>query len=142
MSGNSSVVDVGGPMAPGAPAPAVVHGVVVDEDAGGGSTINDTINRIQNLVPEINISDIPGVNQPRTYFAIFMCSLIFSIFWITYITFCNSRVVGSILTRLANSQMIQRFIGQHGGHIEVRLRNSFFRVTTVVYYAGYTFVNR
>ena len=63
---------------------------------------------IQDKFPNIKIDEIPGLdpalddNESRTNFAVFMCSLIFGMFWITYITFFNSRVVGSIITRIAN----------------------------------------
>merc|ERR1712018_1118486 len=46
-------------------------------------------------------------------------SLIFAIFWITYITFFNSRVFGSLLTRIANSKFMKTFIGDIGGYIKV-----------------------
>ena len=58
-----------------------------------------------------------------------MCSLILSIFWITYIAFFNSRVVGSVVTRLANSKMIKKLIGDNGAHIEVR--QTFFNYSVV-----------
>jgi hypothetical protein len=50
-------------------------------------------NKEFNLIPPI---------APSTNFALFLCSLVFAMFWITYITFFNSRVVGSIATNLAN----------------------------------------
>ena len=89
--------------------------------------------------PDIDIAAIPGVCLPTepnecqedrpTYFLIFMCSLILSIFWITYIAFFNSRVVGSVVTRLANSKMIKKLIGDNGAHIEVR--QTFFNYSVV-----------
>ena len=86
-----------------------------------------TIDILQPLIPDVDLPDIPGWGgpddgdgQPSANFAVFMMSLIFAIFWITYITFFNSRVFGSILTRLANSKFLQRFIGDTGGYIKVR----------------------
>ncbi len=59
--------------------------------------------------------DIPGMvpESGSTNFLFFMCSLVFGMFWITYITFFNSRVVGKILTRICS-----RFVTE--GHIRVR----------------------
>ena len=64
---------------------------------------------LQDKFPNV-IFDIPGLDTggdstPTTRssnFAIFMCSLIFGMFWITYITLFNARVVGSIITKIAN----------------------------------------
>ena len=65
---------------------------------------------LQDKFPNVDLSDIPGLDTggdltPTTRssnFAIFMCSLIFGMFWITYITLFNARVVGSIITKIAN----------------------------------------
>ena len=95
-----------------------------------GNSLQNFSNTLQEKFPELDI-DIPGLNcreesgpdchQTRHgSFAIFMCSLIFSIFWITYITFLNARVVGSIVTKLANSKIAKKLIGDQGGYIEVR----------------------
>ena len=85
-----------------------------------------TIDQLQGIIPDVDISKIPGWGgdgdrdgQPSANFAVFMMSLIFAIFWITYITFFNSRVVGSLLTRIANSKFLHRFIGDTGGYIKV-----------------------
>jgi len=75
---------------------------------------------LQDKFPSVDISDIPGLNAggdltPTTRssnFAIFMCSLIFGMFWITYITLFNGRVVGSIITKIAN-----KFVS--GGYFKV-----------------------
>ena len=86
-----------------------------------------TIDVLGPLIPDVDLPDIPGWGgpddgdgQPSANFAVFMMSLIFAIFWITYITFFNSRVFGSILTRIANSKFLKRFIGDTGGYIKVR----------------------
>ena len=77
------------------------------------------------IAPDVDFEAIPGwgdkenEGQPSANFAVFMMSLIFAIFWITYITFFNSRVVGSLITRIANSKLIQRLIGVSGGYIRV-----------------------
>ena len=68
--------------------------------------IKNLTGSIQETFPEVDISDIPGLNPndpPGANFAVFMFSLIFGMFWITYITFFNSRVVGAIITKIANS---------------------------------------
>ena len=88
-----------------------------------------TIDILQPLIPDVDLPDIPGWGgdddgdgQPSANFAVFMMSLIFAIFWITYITFFNSRVFGSLLTRIANSKFMKTFIGDIGGYIKVRIR--------------------
>ena len=55
-----------------------------------------------NISSEINKLDIIPPIPPSTNFASFMCSLVFAMFWVTYITFFNSRLVGSLITYLAN----------------------------------------
>lgn len=71
---------------------------------------------LQDKFPEIKM-DIPGLDpglpSKGANFLLFMCSLVFGMVWITYITFFNSRLVGRILTRVAN-----RFVKE--GHIKVR----------------------
>ena len=86
----------------------------------------ETIDSLQPLIPNVDVKAIPGWGgdddgdgQPSANFAVFMMSLIFAIFWITYITFFNSRVFGSLLTRLANSKFLKTFIGDTGGYIKV-----------------------
>ena len=85
---------------------------------------------LQNKFPDIKI-DIPGLEaglKPTgANFLLFMCSLIFGMFWITYITFFNSRIVGKILTRIAN-----HFVPR-GSHIKVRNKTFYvfsFKFTT------------
>ena len=119
----------------------------VEGGVGGGSDFDWALRNfsgvLQDKLPNIDIHDIPGLGKDdgvggdgpqtkKTYFAIFMCSLIFGIFWITYITFFNSRVVGSILTRIANSRIFQKLAlgsdsSDHSnpGHIEVCYRTVF-----------------
>ena len=76
------------------------------ESKSGADILSNLTGIIQEKFPKINVGDIPGLddnsNESRTNFAVFMCSLIFGMFWITYITFFNSRVVGSIVTRILN----------------------------------------
>ncbi|XP_040563283.1 bridge-like lipid transfer protein family member 1 [Lepeophtheirus salmonis] len=76
--------------------------LIEEEEEVNNSTVNNILNEGKKILEErINLADIPdGPN-----FALFMCSLGFGIIWISYITFFNSRVVGSILTRLANKLM-------------------------------------
>ncbi len=78
-----------------------------------GTTLKDKF-------PDINI-DIPGLvpESGPTNFLFFMWSLVFGMFWITYITFFNSRIVGKILTRIC-----RRFVKE--GHIRV---SGYFRHT-------------
>ena len=80
------------------------------QSKGGAKDIFSNITGIlEETFPDVDITDIPGFkpgeNTPetRTNFAVFMCSLIFGMFWITYITFFNSRVIGSICTKIINS---------------------------------------
>ena len=88
------------------------------ESKSGADILSNLTGIIQEKFPKINVGDIPGLddnsNESRTNFAVFMCSLIFGMFWITYITFFNSRVVGSIVTRILN-----RFV--QVGYVKVRL---------------------
>ena len=113
---------------------------------GNGSLEGVDLKTIPGFGPENCTGDQADCGQTRhTYFAIFMCSLIFSIFWITYITFLNSRVVGSIVTRLANSRIAKKITGDHGGHIEVTMmyvvvlysakKNIYVRVVIILYSA-------
>lgn len=85
-----------------------------DGDSSGPSVMDEKLRNIsgilQNRFPEIDFVDIPSTSAN---FLLFMCSLVFGIFWITYITFFNSRVVGKILTKIANSFL------NTGGHIKV-----------------------
>ena len=64
---------------------------------------------LQEKFPGVDFGDVPGIPgggdgtaETSTNFAVFMFSLIFGMFWITYITFFNSRVVGAIVTKIAN----------------------------------------
>lgn len=97
-----------------------------------GETLRNLTGILQDRLPGIDLKDIPGLDDddeyyngegvptPRsTNFAIFMCSLILGIFWITYITFLNSRLVGTILTRLLNSGLFRRYMADIGGYIQV-----------------------
>ena len=56
----------------------------------------------ENLTDKINKLDIIPPIHPSTNFLLFLCSLLFAMFWVTYITFLNSRLVGSIATNIAN----------------------------------------
>ena len=75
-----------------------------------GEKIRNLTGILQDKFPSVDISDIPGLNTGgdltptirSSNFAIFMCSLIFGMFWITYIMLFNARVVGSIITKIAN----------------------------------------
>ena len=87
------------------------------EIKSGTDIIRNFTGILQDKFPGVNIGDIPGLDdnstETRTNFAVFMCSLIFGMFWITFITFFNSRVVGTIVTKLAN-----RFVKV--GYVKVR----------------------
>jgi hypothetical protein len=74
---------------------------------------------LQDKFPKIDLSDIPGFTKGdettttrSSNFALFMLSLILGIFWITYITLINARVVGKIITKIAN-----RFVPE--GYVKV-----------------------
>lgn len=93
-------------------------------EAPGGQAFDDFEKGFKNLTralddrfPDINFKDIPGLdnNEEATgaNFLLFMCSLVFGVIWITYITFFNSRVVGKIVTRVVN-----RFVAD--GYVKVR----------------------
>ena len=70
------------------------------------SAFNDTEAEIEKfLEPFVHI-------PPTTNFLLFLLSLVFAMFWITYITFWNSRLVGSLATSVAN-----KFVS--GGYIKV-----------------------
>ena len=64
--------------------------------------INIYIIENNNLTHEVNKLDIIPPIHPSTNFLLFLCSLMFAMFWVTYITFYNSRLVGSIMTKIAN----------------------------------------
>ena len=75
-----------------------------------GEKIRNLTGILQDKFPSVDISDIPGLNTGgdltptirSSNFAIFMCSLIFGMFWITSLMLFNARVVGSIITKIAN----------------------------------------
>ena len=97
---------------------------VLDMEKRWKNFTNKAIDTLKEIVPKVDVEDIPGwgndpEGQPSANFAVFMMSLIFAIFWITYITFFNSRVLGSFLTKLANSKIVKRIIGETGGYIKV-----------------------
>lgn len=56
----------------------------------------------QKITGSINEMDLFPPIDPSTNFLLFLCSLMFAMFWVTYITFYNSRLVGSITTNIAN----------------------------------------
>ena len=82
----------------------------------------------------MNQLDLLPPIHPSTNFALFLCSLVFAMFWvssifskitfvynrlspqITYITFFNSRVVGALATNLAN-RFLHLFV--KGGYVKV-----------------------
>ena len=61
----------------------------------------------KNLTDQINELDIIPPIHPSTNFLLFLCSLLFAMFWVTYITFLNSRLVGSISTNIANRFLVR-----------------------------------
>ena len=84
---------------------------------------------------QVNQLDLLPPIHPSTNFALFLCSLVFAMFWvkqhfnqkipflnmllsaqITYITFFNSRVVGALATNLAN-RFLHLFV--KGGYVKV-----------------------
>ncbi len=111
----SAGVGVGGlEEIPGAEAAASPSGP--DRPSEFDQTLRNVSGILQDKFPDIKI-DIPGLDpgtpgSTGTNFLFFMCSLVFGMFWITYITFFNSRVVGKILTRVC-----ARFVTE--GHIRV-----------------------
>ena len=83
--------------------------MALQSKSGGRDILGNITGILQETFPDVDIHDIPGLKpgddtpETRSNFAVFMCSLIFGMFWITYITFFNSRVVGSICTKIINS---------------------------------------
>ena len=65
------------------------------------------------IVGKINTLDILPPIHPSTNFLLFLSSLIFAMFWVTYITFFNSRLVGSIATKIANRYLSQSYPGAY-----------------------------
>ena len=63
----------------------------------------DIFDNKPNLTDQFNKLDLIPPIHPSTNFALFLCSLVFAMFWVTYITFFNSRVVGALATRVANN---------------------------------------
>ena len=76
----------------------------------------DLFDSKRNLTEEINKLDFIPPIHPSTNFALFLCSLVFAMFWVTYIAFFNSRVVGSLATHLAN-KFLHKFVT--GGYVKV-----------------------
>ena len=60
-----------------------------------------------NLTNKINELDIIPPIHPSTNFLLFLCSLLFAMFWVTYITFLNSRLVSSISNNIANRFLVR-----------------------------------
>ena len=95
-----------------------LSGMQMELQKSGGIFQNATV-ILKEKFPDVKIDDIPGFGPGGTNpenganFAVFMFSLIFGMFWITYITFFNSRVVGAIVTKIAN-----RFVNE--GYVKVR----------------------
>lgn len=56
-----------------------------------------------NLSTHINLEDI----KMDTNFAMLLCSLIFAMSWVIYITYYNSRLVGYIITKIVNRLFIR-----------------------------------
>ena len=96
-----------------------MSGMQLELQKSGSDIFQNVTGILKEKFPGVNIEDIPGFSgegtnrETGTNFAVFMFSLIFSMFWITYITFFNSRVVGAIVTKIAN-----RFVNE--GYVKVR----------------------
>ena len=96
-----------------------MSGMQLELQKSGSDIFQNVTGILKEKFPGVKIEDIPGFSGDGTNaetganFAVFMFSLIFGMFWITYITFFNSRVVGAIVTKIAN-----RFVNE--GYIKVR----------------------
>lgn len=72
-------------------------------------------------------------------FAMLLCSLVFAISWIVYITYYNSRLVGYIITKVVNKLFIKNGYFQMGKFInnlaiEIILTNLFLcRIKRFIY---------
>ena len=90
------------------------------QKSGSSDIFQNVTGILKETFPRVNIEDIPGFSgdgtnvETGTNFAVFMFSLIFGMFWVTYITFFNSREVGAIVTKIAN-----KFVKE--GHVKVRI---------------------
>ena len=102
-----------------------MSGMQLELQKSGSNILKNFTEDLKKQFPGVNIEDIPGLYEDGTNaetganFAVFMFSLIFGMFWVTYITFFNSRVVGAIFTKIAN-----RFVNE--GYIKVRKLYIFF----------------
>ena len=67
----------------------------------------------RNITNEINKLDLIPPIPASTNFLLFLCSLLFAMFWVTYITFFNSRLVGSFATKIANRFLSQSYPGAY-----------------------------
>ena len=96
-----------------------MSGMQLELQKSGSDVFHNVTNILKEKFPGVKIEDIPGFDGKGTNaetganFSVFMFSLIFGMFWITYITFFNSRVVGAIVTKIAN-----RFVNE--GYVKVR----------------------
>ena len=73
----------------------------------------DLFDNKPNLTEQINKLDLIPPIHPSTNFLLFLCSLLFAMFWVIYITFLNSRLVGSIVTKILNRFLPQIWPGAY-----------------------------
>ena len=66
-----------------------------------------------NLTEQINKLDLIPPIHPSTNFLLFLFSLLFAMIWVFYITFLNSRLVGSIATNILNKFLPQAYPGAY-----------------------------
>ena len=98
---------------------SIVDGFIHNVEAEVDEKLRNITGILQDKFPNVKISDIPGLDSidglpsTGTNFLLFMCSLVLAMFWITYITFFNSRIMGRIATRISN-----KFISD--GYLKVR----------------------
>lgn len=57
-------------------------------------------------IPKADLWNISNTKMD-TNFATLLCSLLFAISWVTYITYYNSRLVGYIVTKFVNKLYIK-----------------------------------
>ncbi|TRY76879.1 hypothetical protein TCAL_14722 [Tigriopus californicus] len=105
------------------PIPDLVDSSSPSSSLSSSSELQETFRNLTGLLqkefPSVNLHDIPGFEQTNQgggggNFLFFLISLIVGMFWITYITFFNSRRVGQIVTKIVN-----RFITDQGGYLKV-----------------------
>lgn len=87
----------------------------------------------ENFTPLPNVTSKTSLNlediKMDSNFALLLCSLVFAVSWVIYITYYNSRVIGYIITKIVNKLFIGEGYFKIGKFFEtVKLRKRYVPV--------------